>query len=630
MSLRAPPILGLALSVLAAALGACGGKPAPAAGEPPTARAGAPAQPASDAETARLNEWLDARFEEELTFSPIRKTRLGRKDDYDKIDDVSEAAGDAQLAWRRATVAELRRAFDYAKLSPEGKTSYDLWVYGLEQAERETPFRRRVYTFHQMDAQQTALPQFLINYHRVDDAADMRAYVARIGGVARAIDQLVQRAKLAAGEGVHAPRFAYAEVLRQARALVTGAPFAGAGDAPVWADAKAKIDALAAAGKIDAAAAGELRAAARTALLEKFKPSYDALIAWVESDQGNSDEVATGVWKLPDGPAFYAERLVDRTTTDMSAEEIHELGLREVERIKGEMDAIRRRVGFAGTLPEFFEFMRKDPRFRFPNTDEGREAYLTESRADIAAVRALLPKYFGLLPKADLVVKRVEAFREQPGAAQHYQQGTPDGSKPGTYYVHLIDMNAMPRPELESVAYHEGIPGHHLQIAIQQELTGVPKFRTQLFFTAYVEGWGLYAERLAKEMGRYEDPYSDFGRLSAELWRAIRLVVDTGLHAKRWTEQQAVEYFTANSPIAEGQIRSEVRRYIVLPGQATTYKIGMLKILELRARAQAALGDKFDIRAFHDVVLGGGALPLSILERRVDEWIAASGGRGAN
>ena len=239
-------------------------------------------------------------------------------------------------------------------------------------------------------------------------------------------------------------------------------------------------------------------------------------------------------------------------------------------------------------------------------------------------MKQLLPQFFGLLPKADLVVKRVEAFREQPGAAQFYEQGTPDGSRPGVYYVHLIDMNAMPKPELESIAYHEGLPGHHLQISIAQELNGLPTFRTQGSYTAYVEGWGLYAERLAKEMGRYEDPYSDFGRLGGELWRAIRLVVDTGLHAKGWTEEQAVEYFIANSPTAEGQIRSEIRRYIVLPGQATAYKVGMLKILELRARAQAALGDRFDIRGFHDTVLGGGALPLAILTRRVDDWIAAS------
>ena len=227
-----------------------------------------------------------------------------------------------------------------------------------------------------------------------------------------------------------------------------------------------------------------------------------------------------------------------------------------------------------------------------------------------------------MLPKAELVVKRVEAFREQDGAAQHYQTGSTDGSRPGVYYAHLSDMNSMPKFDMESVAYHEGIPGHHLQLSIQRELEGVPEFRKLAGFTSYSEGWGLYAELLAKEMGGYQDPYKDFGRLNAEIWRAVRLVVDTGIHAKGWTEQQAVDYFTENSSISAGQIRAEVRRYIVMPGQATSYKIGMLKILELRERARSELGDQFDIREFHDTVLGGGALPLSILERVVDEWIA--------
>ena len=620
----ATSIRGLSALLVAAALVSCGGRAPPAGTDAPAARAAPQTADAAASESERLRTWLDARYEEELRFSPLFETVLGRKTDYDKVDDVSEAAADAQLAWRRATVEELKRTFDYAKLAPEAKTSYDLWVYALERAEKALPFRRRFYIFTQMDGPQTDLPQALINFHRVDDASDMRAYVARIDGVARAIGQYVERAKLAAAEGVHAPRFADDFVLEQTRALTTGAPFDGAGDAPLWADAKTKIDALVAAGKIDAAAAEELRGAARTALVAKFKPAYDALSAWVAADQPHADEVATGVWKLPDGPAFYAERLAAETTTNMTADEIHELGLREVERIKGEMDAIRERVGFKGNLKEFFEFVRNDRRFYFPNTDEGRAEYLDEARADIAAVKQLLPKFFGLVPKADLVVKRVETFREQPGAAQFYDQGTPDGSRPGVYYVHLIDMNAMPKPELESIAYHEGIPGHHLQISIAQELKGLPTFRTQAGYTAYVEGWGLYAERLAKEMGRYEDPYSDFGRLGGEIWRAIRLVVDTGLHAKGWTEEQAVAYFMANSPAAEGAIRSEIRRYIVLPGQATSYKIGMLKILELRSRAQAALGPRYDIRRFHDTVLGGGALPLSILERRVDDWIAAS------
>jgi uncharacterized protein (DUF885 family) len=581
----------------------------------------------AERESARLNEWLDARYEEQLDFSPLTKTRLGRKDDYDQIDDLSEAGAERRLEWLRATVVELERDFDRDSLTAEAQTSYDLWRYGLERSEAAWPFRRRGYVFHQMQGPHTALPQALINFHRVDEEADMVAYVARLGEVARALRQALEGAQVAAGEGVHAPRFAYDAVVEQSRAVLSGAPFDGAGDSPLYADVNAKLAALTMAGKIDAARADELRAAAAAALTERVEPAYEELIAWASADRANSDEIATGVWTLPDGPAYYVDRLAASTTTAMTADEIHELGLAEVDRIHAEMNAIKQQVGFDGTLQEFFASLRNNPRFLFPNTDEGREGYLQASRDYYGVIEARLPQYFGLLPKAGLVVKRVEAFRERPGAAQHYQAGTPDGSRPGTYYVHLIDMSSMPKLELESVAYHEGIPGHHMQISIAQELTGVPMFRTQTGYTAYTEGWGLYAERLAKEMGAFEDPYSDFGRLGAEIWRAIRLVVDTGLHSKGWTEQQAVDYFLANGPTSEGQVRAEIRRYIVTPGQATAYKVGMLKILELRERARAALGDRFDIRRFHDTVLGGGALPLAILERRVDGWVAAERSR---
>jgi uncharacterized protein (DUF885 family) len=598
--------------------------------EPPVAappRADSSTADRAERESARLTEWLDARYEEQLDFSPLTKTRLGRKDDYDRIDDFSEAGAEERLAWLRATVVELERDFDRESLAPEAQTSYDLWRYGLERSEAAWPFRRRGYVFHQMQGPHTALPQALINFHRVDEEADIVAYVARLGEVGRALRQALEGARVAAGEGVHAPRFAYDAVVEQSRAVITGAPFVAAGDSPLYADVNAKLAALIMAGKIDAARADELRAAAAAALTERVKPAYEELIAWASADRADSDEIATGVWKLPNGPAYYVDRLAASTTTTMTADEIHELGLAEVDRIHAEMNAIKQQVGFDGTLQEFFASLRLNPRFLFPNTDEGREGYLQASRDYYGVIEGRLPQYFGLLPKAGLVVKRVEAFRERPGAAQHYQAGTPDGSRPGTYYVHLIDMSSMPKLELESVAYHEGIPGHHMQISIAQELTGVPMFRTQTGYTAYTEGWGLYAERLAKEMGAFEDPYSDFGRLGAEIWRAIRLVVDTGLHAKGWTEQQAVDYFLANGPTSEGQVRAEIRRYIVMPGQATAYKVGMLKILELRERARTQLGDRFDIRAFHDTVLGGGALPLAILERRVDGWIAAERSR---
>jgi uncharacterized protein (DUF885 family) len=604
------------LFLAVALLAGCGGD------EPPTAAtAQSIAAANSEQESTRLGEWLDARYSEELDFSPIEKTLQGRKDDYDKLDDASEAAADRQVQWRRDTVAELRNTFNYELLTPEAKISYDLWVYQLERAEAALPFRRRAYLFTQRSGPHTQLPQFLINFHRVDDEADMVAYIARLGEAARFTEQTLERAKVAAGEGVHAPRFAYEAVVTQARAIVTGAPFGGDGDAPLFADVKAKIDSLVANGKIDAARAEELRVAAAAALTERLKPAYDSVIAWAEEELPKTDAVPTGVWKLPEGVGFYAERLAAMTTTTMTADEIHELGLSEVARIQGEMEAIKQRVGFEGTLQELFTFVRSDPRFFFSSTDEGREAYLQAARDYLGVIKQRLPDYFGLLPKADLIVKRVEAFREEPGAAQHYFNGTPDGSRPGIYYAHLIDMSSMPKWDMESVAYHEGLPGHHMQISIAQELTGVPKFRTQLGVTAYSEGWGLYSEALAKEMGGYEDPYSDLGRLGNEIWRAVRLVVDTGMHAKGWTEPEAVAYFMENAPTSEGQIRSEIQRYLVMPGQATAYKVGMLKIQELRTRAERELGDKFDIRGFHDAVLGGGALPLPILERRVADWI---------
>lgn len=610
-------------------LAACGqGGDAPA-DSGAASSAAAPASAATEAtaeaiaaESARLNAWFAERYEEQLDFSPLEKTRLGRKDDYDKIDDGSEAAEDAQLEWRRGTVADLKENFDYDLLTPEAKMSYDIWVYNLERAEAALPFRRRQYVFTQMQGLHAFLPNFLINFHKVEEVSDMEAYIARISGVSRLIGQLLERAQLAADEGVRPPKFAYEAVIEQAGNLITGAPFEGEGAAPLWADANAKIDALLENGAIDGARAEELRGEVETALKDAFKPSYERLIAWMSEDMPNADEIATGVWKLPEGRAFYAERLANQTTTNMTPEEVHQFGLDEVARIRGEMEAIKEQVGFEGTLEEFFVFVREDEQFYYPDTDEGREAYLQAARDHLDFINERLADYFGLLPKAGLIVKRVEAFREQDGGAQHYYPGTPDGSRPGIYYAHLSDMSAMPIPQLEVISYHEGNPGHHMQISISQELEDVPQFRTQSFFTGYVEGWALYSELLAKEMGAYQDPYSDFGRLTTEIWRAIRLVVDTGLHEKGWTEEEAVAYFMANSPAAEGQIRSEIQRYIVLPGQATAYKIGMQKIIDLRAKAQAALGDEFDIKAFHDVVLGGGALPLSVLEKRIDDWIA--------
>ncbi|MEQ3746282.1 MAG: DUF885 domain-containing protein [Henriciella sp.] len=617
----------ITLTVIAAvlALAACG--PATNGGDTTPATKPAVTAEVTQAETARLNEWFETKYEEELQFSPIQMTFLGRDELQDQIDDFSIEAIDAALERSRANVAEMKSSFDYDKLTLEGKISYDIWVYQAEAAEASDKFRNNTYVFDQMQAIHSFFPQLLIAFHKVTDAEDMENYATRITESARALNQLTQLSRQVAQDGVRPPYFAFDSVIEESQKIITGKPFDNSDeDSALWADAKAKIADLQSKDLIDADKAQELRVTIRTALIKDLKPAYTRLIKWQEQDRVNASETAQGVSALPDGINYYNERLANQTTTSLTADEIHEIGLSEVARLRGEMEAIQAEFGFEGTLQEFFTFLRDtkdDERLYYPDTDEGRQGYIDDATAAIDKIKAVLPEYFGILPKADMVVKRVEAFREQPGAAQHYFPSTPDGSRPGVYYAHLSDMTAMPKRELEVIAYHEGLPGHHMQIAIQQELEAVPTFRTQAGFTAYSEGWGLYSEWLAKEMpGTYEDPLSEFGRLGSEIWRAIRLVVDTGLHSKGWTEDQAVEYFKENSAITEAQARSEVRRYLVLPGQATSYKVGMLKIQELRRKAESELGDKFDIRGFHDTILGGGAMPLAILERRVDDWVA--------
>jgi uncharacterized protein (DUF885 family) len=572
-----------------------------------------------------INTWFDAEYEELLMMSPLQLTAQGRKDRYGEIDDMSEAGEDKKLAWMEESVKELKEKFLYTSLSEEAKVSYDLWVYQYEMEKADMEFRRMNYVFNQMTGPHTMLPNMIINFHKVDDASDMEALISRYKEAGRAMNQLLERAKLQTQSGVRPPKFAYEFVIQQSKALLLGQPFVDGGDlnSPVWNDALGKIEALEKSGKITAEQAEQFRTQAKENLINSFQPAYTDLIAWLESELPNLEEKPTGVSRHEMGNALYAHKLKSSTTTNLTADEIHQIGLNEVKRIQEEMLAIKEQVGFEGDLKEFFSFVNSDPQFFFPNTAEGRQAYLDQSTAFLDEIKKKLPDYFGILPKADLVVKRVEAFREQDGAPQHYNQGTPDGSRPGTYYVHLSDMNAMPKTTMEGVAYHEGNPGHHMQVSIAQELESVPKFRTQMGFNAYVEGWALYSEALAKEMGQYQNPYYDFGRLVNEIWRAIRLVVDTGIHSKGWTEADAITYFSENSSIAPGAIEAEVRRYMVFPGQATGYKIGMIKIQELRKMAETELGDNFDLKGFHDTVLGGGALPLDILEKVVKQWVEA-------
>jgi uncharacterized protein (DUF885 family) len=350
-------------------------------------------------------------------------------------------------------------------------------------------------------------------------------------------------------------------------------------------------------------------------------PSYQRFAKFLTATDIPQCRKEPGIWALPDGDAYYAFRIRQSTTTEKTAAEIHQIGLDEVKRDEAEMLAIVQKLGFAD-LKTFTAALKADPKEHPASAD----ALLAAFRGYIAQMQPRLPELFGRLPKAKLEVVAMAAYEAPNQPAAFYDQGTPDGKRPGRVDVNTYNFADRSLAGVEAVAYHEGIPGHHLQISIQQELTGLPEFRKQSYYTAYTEGWGLYSERLGKEIGFYQDPYSDYGRLEADMWRAIRLVVDTGVHSQHWTRQQMVDYFHEHSGLDETNIQSEVDRYIAWPAQALGYKMGQLKILELRERAEKALGAKFDIRAFHDVVLGSGALPLDVLEKQVDGWIAGQGG----
>ena len=576
-------------------------------------RPAAPVTQAVPQQNTELAAFFDEYDKAQLKLSPISKTVRGIVDeDYGRWGDFSDLAAQRRQSLDKVTVAALRTRFDRARLSSADRLSYDLFEYAAARSAAAFPHRRSAYLFDQMNGMQSQLPAILINLHRITDIASAEAYVGRLAGLGTALDQLMTEADLRAAQGVQPPRWVYSYVIRDAQNLITGAPFSASPDSTLYADLKKKVGTLTIADEEKT----RLIESGRKALLTDVGPAYGRLIALMrrhEARAGNED----GVWRLPDGEKYYAERLRYYTTTSLSADDIHALGLREVARIHAEMNVIKQKVGFTGSLHDFFEYARSDPKF-FHAT---RADYLSDVQVRKAAMERLLPRFFATLPKDPMVVKEVEPFREKSASKAFYQLPAPDGSRPGTYYVNLYDLKAMSKNEVEALFYHEGLPGHHLQRSIQISLGDLPAFRRFGLYNAYSEGWGLYAERLGKDMGFYSDPYSDLGRLSMEILRAGRLVVDTGIHHKHWSREQAVAWFKANTPVTEGDIQNQVERYVVYPGQATSYTVGKLKIEELRARSEAALGSRFDIRSFHDVVLQSGPVPLDTLERNVVRWI---------
>jgi uncharacterized protein (DUF885 family) len=587
----------------------------PEAVQQPAAVTPPPVDPA--AEDRRLLTFLDAAFEESLARSPQALTSLGRKERYAELNSFTEETRQANLALQQRQLAEMRRQFDPASLTPAGRLSFRLFEAQVREALEGERWRWHGYAASTNGSPTGSIPVFLINQHRVSSVADAEAYISRLREVERVMGEISANMQRSAALGVVPPAFNYAPVRRDAERVLAGAPFRSGADTPLYADFKAKVAKL----DVPAAEKERLLASAREALTGPFQRGYRQFLAtWAALEKqadGNK-----GAWSLPEGGAYYAYRLEDSTTTRLSADEIHAIGLQQVARIQGEMERIKTAVGFKGTLRQFFEEVRTNPRYRYPNTEAGRAAYLRDAKAYVDQVMAIAPQWFRRLPRAPLEVRAVEKWREATAPVAFYNAPSEDGSRPGIYYSNLADMTQVSKPQLEARSYHEGAPGHHFQIALAQELPGVPKFRRFNNYGAYAEGWGLYSEGLAKEMGFYQDPISEFGMLSTQLWRAVRLVVDTGIHHKRWSRQQAIDYFVANSPLSRADVVREVERYFNWPGQATSYMVGQLKILELRERAQRELGPRFDIKDFHAVVLENGAVPLDVLEELVAAYIA--------
>lgn len=566
-----------------------------------------------------INAFFEAAFDEGVARSPELATSLGDRRGYDRWNDETEAFAEEGLRRRVAQRAEMRARWNPAELNANDALSFRLFDQSVTRAEQGWRWRNHRYIFNHFGGAQANLPAFLINQHQVTNVADAEAYVSRLNGVRAKLDAQIANAERSASLGIQPPKFSYEGVLTSSRNVITGAPFTDGADSPLWADFKAKVNRL----EIAQAEKDRLTTAGRDAMLSSVKPAYENLIAVMTQHEARAT-TDDGAWKLPDGDEFYAERLRNFTTTNLTADEIHDIGLQNVARLHTEMRAIMRQVNFRGDLNAFFEFMETDPRFYVEDSAAGRAEYVRRATEVINVMRDRLPQYFGRLPRAPMEVRPVEPFRERSAGLAFYSGPAADGSRPGVYYVNTFDVKAIPTYQIEALAYHEGIPGHHMQIAIAQELESVPRFRRFGGYTAYSEGWGLYTERLGKEMGAYTDPYSDFGRLTMELRRAIRLVVDTGVHKKRWTRRQAVDYILANQPGDEASAMRDMGRYIVMPGQATAYMIGQAEILRLREEARTSMGARFSIAGFHDAVLANGAVPLDILGELVRGWSNAA------
>ena len=572
---------------------------------------GCTATPATRDSDQTLNALVEEYFDSQLELSPMNATAIGESRYDDRLDEsTSPGFREKAIGIQRAYLDRARR-LDPAQLSPSARITYEIFVGEREQALEGQKFPEELMPFNQM----ISLPMDLAVYgsgagpQPFATAQDYDRFLKRLRQFPRWADDAIAMMREGMARGVTVPRAAMAKVVPQLRDLVT----AKLEDTIFWAPVEAMPAAISAAEK------QRITSGYRAALTQEVLPAYQRLADFVERDYLPAARTSVGWADLPDGAAWYRWRVRESITMKMEPEQIHALGLAEVARIRGEMLAVKERVGFSGDLDAFFKHLEEDPKFYFDNEGELLEAYRdVKHRID-----ELLPKMFTDFPKADYEIRPVEAFRAASAAGASYQSPSADGKRPGIFYINTFNLKAQPRFGLETLSLHEAAPGHHFQISIQQELTGLPRFRRFNNYTAYAEGWALYAESIGKELGLFTDPYQWYGRLSDEMLRAMRLVVDTGLHAKGWTREQSIRYMLDNSSLAESDVTAEVERYIVWPGQALGYKLGQLHITALRANAEKQLGSAFDVREFHSQVLRDGAVPMDVLTAKIERWIAS-------
>ena len=570
-----------------------------------------------EAEVKKARQFFESVFQDAVLDSPEFQASLGYKSNYDKWDDITWQASRQRAYRAKDDLDYLEKNIDFDKLDENTKISYRLMVKRLQRTIDNDNFIFHNYLITHRGGKHSRIPSFLINYHRIDEEQDVKDYISRLRNVEPLMDDLILQLKLRQDVKKIAPAFVFPQAIKTSENIISGYPFEETKKQNViYEDFMKKLNALEMSDALKLRYQSEMEAV----LVTIVNYSYRKLITFLEEQQKLADN-NHGVWKYEDGAEYYQHTLDGYTTLGLTAEEIHEIGLSEVERIHGEIYEIMEKVNFDGTLKEFFDFMREDDQFYYPEGPKGRQMYLDQVQVVVDTLSNRIEELFYGLPSIPLQVKAVEAYREASAGIAFYQRGQADGSRPGTYYANLYRMRDMPIYKLENLAYHEAIPGHHMQISIQLEVEDMPSFRKYGGYSVYAEGWALYSETLPKEIGLYKDPYSDFGRLSGELWRACRLVVDTGVHHYKWTREEGIDYYMNNTANPEGDCIGMVERHIVWPGQAVSYKIGMIKVQELRAYAEQELGDKFSIQEFHDVVLRNGSVTMDILEDIVYSWV---------